>query len=256
MSEIKIEHRDNLRDIVAGLAEILAASERRTTRLERTIRWGVMGILGAVAVILIILLEPLGTTVAQQATSPSGSVEEALDRINDNLTGPTSTLGMMSQMMYAGINAAISEAETALANGTTTSPLYGLAYGVLWDHLKSQGVPSEQINIDTINGIPPLEKTQVLRGAIVASTGSVLVDAGVLMHRVREDSNLFRSVVESMGGPNELLRGIQNELHAMNMVLTSVPVMAAQMDVMNRNMSVMSHGVGSTMGRMGSWMPW
>lgn len=102
----------------------------------------------------------------------------------------------------------------------------------------------------------PQEKAQILQGAIVVATGSVLVDAGVLMHRVREDSNLFRGAVESMGGPNELLRGIQNELHAMNMALASVPVMAVQMDAINRNMSVMSHGVGSTMGRMGSWMPW
>ena len=90
----------------------------------------------------------------------------------------------------------------------------------------------------------------------MTATGSVLVDAGVLMHRVREDSNLFRSVVQGMGGPNALLQGIKDELNAMNLALTSVPVMAVQMDVMNRNMSVMSHGVGSTMGRMGNWMPW
>ena len=32
--------------------------------------------------------------------------------------------------------------------------------------------------------------------------------------------------------------------------------MAGEMNVMNRQMSVMSYGVGSTMGRMGSIMPW
>jgi hypothetical protein len=256
MSEITREHRHELRDIVSGLAEALAASERRTDRLESTLRWGALAILGAVALTFIVLLKPLGTAVAQQATAPSGSVEEALDRINASLTGPTSTLGMMGQMMYAGINAAIREAETALADGTTTSPLYNLAHNVLYDHLKSQGVPDEEITLKRINDIPSQEKAQVLQGAIMTATGSVLVDAGVLMHRVREDSNLFRSVVEGMGGPNELLQGIKNELNAMNLALTSVPVMAVQMDVMNRNMSVMSHGVGSTMGRMGNWMPW
>lgn len=50
MSEITREHRDDLKDIVAGLAEALAASERRTGRLERTIRWGALGILGAVRI--------------------------------------------------------------------------------------------------------------------------------------------------------------------------------------------------------------
>ena len=71
MSEITREHRDDLKDIVAGLAEALAASERRTGRLERTIRWGALGILGAVALTFIVLLEPLGTAVAQQATAMS-----------------------------------------------------------------------------------------------------------------------------------------------------------------------------------------
>ena len=55
---------------------------------------------------------------------------------------------MMGQMMNAGINAAIGEAETALADGTTTSPLYGLAYGVLRDHLKKKGAPNVLICIE------------------------------------------------------------------------------------------------------------
>jgi type IV secretory pathway VirB2 component (pilin) len=256
MSEITSECNKDLHDVVVELGHALAASERRTARLERTIRWGALGVLGILALALTALVEPLGTAVAQQGASPSKSVEEALDRINANLTGPTSTLGMMGQMMYAGINAAVGEAQTALASDNTISPLYGLAYDSLRAHLEHQGVPPDQIDIEKIKAIPPQEKGQVLQGAIVAATGSVLVDAGVLMHRVREDSDLFRSVVESMGGPNELLRGIKTELHAMNLALASVPMMAVQMDRMNRNMSVMSHGVGSTMGRMGSWMPW
>jgi hypothetical protein len=38
--------------------------------------------------------------------------------------------------------------------------------------------------------------------------------------------------------------------------MASVPAMAAQMDLMNRNMATMSYSMGSTMGRMGKWMPW
>jgi len=38
--------------------------------------------------------------------------------------------------------------------------------------------------------------------------------------------------------------------------MSAVPVMAAQMDLMNRNIASMTHSMGSTMGRMGKWMPW
>lgn len=31
--------------------------------------------------------------------------------------------------------------------------------------------------------------------------------------------------------------------------------MAVQMDFMNRNMPSMTHGIGASMGHMGSWMP-
>jgi hypothetical protein len=56
--------------------------------------------------------------------------------------------------------------------------------------------------------------------------------------------------------PTIALRAIKQELELMNRALSSVPVMAGQMDVMNRNMASMSHSMGSTMGRMGSWAPW
>lgn len=42
----------------------------------------------------------------------------------------------------------------------------------------------------------------------------------------------------------------------MDQKISSVPAMAAQMDLMNRNISSMTHSMGSTMGRMGKWTPW
>lgn len=38
--------------------------------------------------------------------------------------------------------------------------------------------------------------------------------------------------------------------------MSSVPAMAAHMDLMNRNTASMTAGMGSTMGHMGKWMPW
>jgi hypothetical protein len=191
--------------------------------------------------------------VAQQTgMSPSKSVEEALDRINGNLA----VFGMMGQMMYSGMSEAVKEGVTAINTGDRISPLYDLAYYSIKGYLEAQGTPSDQIDIAMIKGVPDEQKQQIVQMSLMKAVGSVLVDAGVLMHRVRQDSDLFRTAVQSIGGPNKLLEGIQGELHMMNGMLASIPVMATQMDAMTRQMGVMSYSVGSTMGRAGSWMPW
>jgi hypothetical protein len=76
------------------------------------------------------------------------------------------------------------------------------------------------------------------------------------VHRLRRDSDLLRHTVNDIGGVKQTLDGIKYELGIMNIALRGVPVMAGEMGVMNRQMSVMSYGVGSTMGRMGNIMPW
>ena len=77
------------------------------------------------------------------------------------------------------------------------------------------------------------------------ASSNILVDMGVLMTRVRQDSNAFRQwLVE--GGNERLLGQISGELHFLN----------ASISAMVREMSVMSYSMGSTAGRMGSMMPW
>ncbi len=91
-------------------------------------------------------------------------------------------------------------------------------------------------------------------------TSQVMVDAAVVMKRVREDSDAIHSTFQKEGGPSIVLhhaiKGIHNELFRLNIALASIPAMAGEMNVMNRQMSVMAHGVGSTMGRMGNMLPW
>ena len=58
----------------------------------------------------------------------------------------------------------------------------------------------------------------------------------------------FGHTINDIGGVNETLTGIKQELRMMNGALLSVPAMANEMNVMNRQMSVMSYSVGSTMG--------
>ena len=73
-----------------------------------------------------------------------------------------------------------------------------------------------------------------------------------LIARLGEDSDAWHNFIVD---PSPALTGIQRELGIMNGALHSVPAMVVQMDFMNRNMASMSHSMGSTMGRIGSWMP-
>jgi hypothetical protein len=52
------------------------------------------------------------------------------------------------------------------------------------------------------------------------------------------------------------LQSSLDRLSEMNAKMSAVPVMAREMQRMNGLMGVMAHGVDSTMGRMGNWMPW
>lgn len=97
--------------------------------------------------------------------------------------------------------------------------------------------------------------TKLMEGTLMAA-GQTVVDGAALIHRLRRDSDLLRRTVDDIGGVKEMLQSIQQELHLMNVALISVPAMANEMNVMNRQMSVMSYSVGSTMGRMGNIMPW
>jgi hypothetical protein len=97
---------------------------------------------------------------------------------------------------------------------------------------------------------------KLMEGTFMAA-GQTIIDGAVLVHRLRRDSDFLRGkVINQIGGTNDLLQGIKDELGRMNGMLVAIPAMANEMNAMNRQMSVMTHGVGSTMGRMGNMMPW
>jgi hypothetical protein len=80
---------------------------------------------------------------------------------------------------------------------------------------------------------------------MLKASSNMLVDLGIVMTRVRQDSNAFRQWLAE-GGSERMLGKISGELHFLN----------ASVAAMVRDMSVMTYSVGSTMGRAGSWMPW
>jgi hypothetical protein len=233
-----------LQRLVSEMGIALAVSERHTRRLERGLRWAVLGAVAAVILAAGMAFRPFGNAVAQAAMPPSKSVEEALDRINQNLM----PLGMMGQMMQAGVMAAIREAQAAQKDPSIQSPLSRYTRQYAAEYLKVNHIAPDQAT--------PQLMEQIYQQAIMEATGGLLVDAGVLLARLRQDSDYFRRFLDRIGGPEEVLIGIQDELHHLNLALASVPVMAANMTAMAQQMGVMTYSVGSTMGKAGSWMPW
>lgn len=89
---------DELRTVVLQVGNAPARSERRTARLERTIRWGALTLMLLLVLGLATAFQPFGFALAQQeARTPSKSAEEAIDRLTESLTGQRSTLGMKGE---------------------------------------------------------------------------------------------------------------------------------------------------------------
>lgn len=117
----------------------------------------------------------------------------------------------------------------------------------------------------------------ITRQVVVERTAKVIVDAFVVMRRIREDSDsihgILRQGFEKLGDDpaaaleniGKYLQSVDEALAAMPHIKTymkqmdqkisAVPAMAAHMDLMNRNIASMTTSMGSTMGRMGKWMP-
>ncbi len=138
-------------------------------------------------------------------------------------------------------------------------------------------VPPEEYKA-FVDNLPTKEYEAITRQVVIERAVNVLADVFVVMRRVREDSDSIHRVLrdgfEKLGDdPSLTLEKIGKQLETMNNALaamppmkdymgqmnqkmSSVPAMAAQMDLMNRNMASMTTSIGSTMGRMGKWMPW
>jgi hypothetical protein len=218
-----------LSEVVASLTDALARSERRHAQMARAMRWG------SLAVVLLLLAAGLaitgraGIAHAQNAAGfPQASTAvEALNNINANLM-VMGEAGKMLQQLSPAIKQAV------LGNPDVQK--------YVQDYFEKNNLnPS------------PAEREAYATQAVVQSVVGTFVDAVVLLQRIRQDSNAFRDYIT---GPEDVLRDVEHQLEVMNLAMASIPPMAAQMDLMNRNMSSINYSMGSTMGRMGSWMPW
>jgi hypothetical protein len=220
---------EQLTQSVAHLAETLACSERRYAQFARIVRWGTLIVFLIIVAVGLTVSNTMGIAHAEkeQGIQQGQTVVEALNNISANLA----LFGMVGHGLQQAMPAI---KDTMMENPDVRNQVK--------EFLKEQGIEETPENMK-----------QYAAAAILKNTVSTLVDAVVLMQRIREDSNAFRDVV---GGPGPALHAIQHELRLMNGAMLSIPAMATQMDLMNRNMATMSYSMGSTMGRMGNWMPW
>ena len=256
-------------ETIAQLSEALAASERRHAAFARTMRW--------TALALSVIVGGAIYAVSQQMAAYA-------DQIDDYWSG----MGRMMGQQPPSI-------ESLLPSLATTDEIPGALVKVLQSAglIASSEIESyrkcvearannpdqkdnlchAQTSIEDLSQLfPPAPKppenptpTQqeayqaalanwMMQGTLMAG-GQMVVDTATLIHRIRRDSDRFRGVIAQLGGVKETLASIQTELQRLNGALIAVPAMANEMNVMNRQMSVMSQSIGSTMGRMGSWLP-
>ena len=215
---------------VAGLNEALARSEKRYSHLARIVRWSMLGIVSLLAFAGFMIADQTGIAFAQKDVGSFPQATTAVDALN-NINGNLMVLGAVGK--------SLNEFMPAIKQGI----------------MQNKDVQQTVQNYFKENNLDPTPEQQeaIAMKLIVERAVGTFVDAFVLMQRIRQDSDAFRAAVI---GPEEALEGIGKELNLMNGALSAVPAMAAQMDLMNRNISSMSYSMGSTMGRMGNWMPW
>lgn len=272
-SVTQTDRLDELQTLVAQLGSTLAASERRTARLERVLRWGALTGLSILAITLAVTLKPLDEAVASTESPSVKLFAKALDdfkqglgqndnlaRFLDDLAALTHNLRVLTDdagmMMQSAWGDALEQArvETGIvaqqvtdcqsiqdpSNASVQSlrasyPLGVFSAGYFCTRPEHPLSPPQSADLEPVQFAEPLLK----------AGSNALVDVGIVLTRVRQDSNAFRQWLAS-GGGERALGQISGELHFLN----------ASIAAMVRDMSVMSYSVGSTMGRAGSWMPW
>jgi len=272
MSDQQKTDIQQLTETVTRLSEAVAAGERRQIAAARNTRWASMAIIVLVGGALYAASDAIKAYASQAMNW--GGIEQAISAQPPQLGGILQSLMATKEMQ--GTVVKMMQSASTLAGIETNSYVQCVA--------DRNELPPEQARnklcfsrasvedlgefyldahgqVPTPPGPNASQAEQMAYGkkmmeATLMAAGQVIVDGGALLHRVRRDSDLLRHTVDDIGGVKELLKGIQFELAQMNGMFKAIPYMATEMRVMNGHMSIMAHGVGTTMGRMGNIMPW
>jgi len=228
-ADSSISDLQQLNQTVANLAQALAQSERRHAHLASMVRWGALAMVSLLVFAGFLMTGRIGIAQAQNPSAfpQATSTVEALNNINANL------------MVMGEMGKTLESLKPAIKDAVMSNP-------------DVQAYVKNYFKKNKLNPTPAQQDAYAMQ-AVVQSVVRTFVDTVVLMQRVRDDSNAFRDYVT---GPADVLRGVERQLQVMNVAMASIPTMAVQMDLMNHNMASMSYSMGSTMGRVGKWMPW
>ena len=257
-----------LTDTVHRLSEAVAASERRRRTMAQAIRWASLSVIVVIAGIGYVASDWAKAYASQMPTW--NQVEGQIANQPPSLNGILQSLGATREIQGAIVKAlqsaatiATNETASYLACQNTPKEERKGRLCSAQTHVKDLGefFLDDNGNLPAPPGPDASQPQQMAYGkklmeATLMATGQSIVDAAVLLHRVRRDSDLVRSTVDSLGGVEKLTMGIYQELAKLNRLMTAIPAMANEMHVMNSQIGVMSRSVDSTMGRMGTIIPW
>lgn len=282
-----------LTENVTRLSEALAASERRHSAMARVIRWSSLAFIVLVGGVIYAASDWIKAYAAVNQIVPWATMERQIsDRQPPNLNDIM--LSLMSSKELQGAFVKVMQSVGALAtqeiDAFQACEIERLAIEdenkrknkLCFSKTKVEDLG--QFFLDDEGNLPKppeqgatedeqMEYGKRMMESTLMAAGQAIVDGAALVHRLRRDSDHFRRTVDDIGGVKKLLGGIRYELELMNGMMASIPVMAEEMkkmdtkmhaipamanemNAMNRQMSVMTHSVGNTMGRVGNMMPW
>ncbi len=262
-----------LADTVARLGEAVAAGERRHANTMRGVRWVALAFIVAVSAVVYASSDLIKVYAAQIknpwaiAENQIAAAPPTLDSVLQSLMGTKELSGAVVKVMQSAAMIASQETVSYLQCEEKRSLMTASEQANTLCFSRAAVEDLGMYYLDENGKLPqppgPASTQQqqmayarkMMQGTLMAA-GQAIVDGAALVHRLRRDSDLVRHTVNDVGGLSQALSGIEHELNLMNKALISVPAMATEMNMMNRQMSVMSYSVGSTMGRMGDMMPW
>lgn len=146
---------DELQALVTQLGDAAASNERRTARLEHTIRWGLLGGLTALGIALAITVKPLNDALADPGLTP-GDVTRLVTALN-GIKGSLDNLNVVGRMQRATVEQAKREAEKIVKEApAVTRDVLPMATGPAMQVSCGRISRAEDIAIQRLNARYPL----------------------------------------------------------------------------------------------------
>jgi len=216
-----------LTETVNTLAEVVVQNQNRYLSLERTFRWAGVALICLTMMVFYIGVNMVSNVQAQATTADLKQGQSTLAAAEDRIAV---TLEKMVGMME-GMQQVLNMPTSTAADGTKVTVMDDLVDGLVMIHRLRLDSNSLRKDLDIENGTGLFSKEN-----INAMTG--------IKQALQNIHNALKAVPE-----------MAEQMKIMNAKMNAMPVMAEEMRLMSANIRVMSYSMGSTMGRMGNFMP-